>query len=149
MGFESKIERILIFVSILSLFALSCNKDKIEISSNLIGIWNVEYFNVTCDAESIISKKEFDFYLELDSDGTGLYGFPDHDLFANVFWTTSFDMKYVYITIEDDFEEPKVILQSFRFEIIEDSNESQIWHHINIQTDSLITRKYVWELSKE
>jgi hypothetical protein len=129
----------------------ACSKENtIELPPHLFGTWEVKHIVERFNMGTLVSSDSFEFQLQLNKDGTGLYGFPSVGIFVNVFWSTSFDFSKVFITIENTFDPQEKILLNYVFDVLEDEDQHQLWSLITKRgvEPNISTEFWHWELNK-
>lgn len=129
----------------------ACRKENtIKLPPHLFGTWEVNYIVERFNMGTFVSSDSFEFQLQLNKDGTGLYGFPSVGIFYNVFWSTSFDYSKVCITIENTSDPQEKILLNYWFNVLEDEDQHQLWLLITKRgvEPNINTEFWHWELNK-
>jgi len=130
----------------------SCQKQEPAVDvAHLPGTWHGSYYEELYQNDSLTLEEGFKgFTLVLNEDGSGTYDIQNSGTLADIIWSRSFDHSFIFLSLINDFDPPDYTYTEYRFEVVEDEEEHQLWRTTQQLTNNNNTVRYIyWELNKQ
>jgi hypothetical protein len=130
----------------------SCQKQAPAIEvAYLPGTWQGGYYEELYKNDTLALVEESrGFTLVLNEDGSGTYDIQNTGTLSDIIWSRTFDHSFIFLSLIDDFDPPDYTYINYRFEVLEDEEDYQLWRTTQQLINNNNSVRYIyWELDKQ